>query len=134
MNAVLARQARRVVGEAQNQQQEQPEQGRDQNRLGHFFMGVLHVHEDEHHNGSFACGNDQRNYSIERAEVNGGDPRGKKCGNDQDAPYEPVKPAGNDVLGVLIGTLGMFSEMISHDFSYFLRLVAAFLGPRAAVN
>ena len=60
---------RAVVGKAEAQHDQQPENRRDDYDFGQPLAGIFHVHEEEDDKGRLESGNRQGNDRIERPEI-----------------------------------------------------------------
>src|SRR5262249_24078973 len=87
-----------VVGQAQAQQNQKPEQRRNDHGPRQPLAGVLHMHEEEHNQQSLAAGDEQGHDGIQWAEIYRGCPRGYAGENNQDQPDRPIKFARQYVL------------------------------------
>ena len=86
----LSGQTRGVIGQAQEQQEQEPRHRGNQDGFGHLLACIFHVHEDESYDGGLERGDRERNNRIEFSEIDSCDPRGKDGTDNQDRPDQPV--------------------------------------------
>jgi hypothetical protein len=88
---------REIIAHRQGNQDHKPEKTRSHNDPGKLGT-VADVHEKKDDEGSFADGNNQRNYGVEFAQVNEGHLNGDKSQDHQNSKNDEVDLFGYDVL------------------------------------
>jgi len=64
--------ARAVVGHGQRKQKQQEKHAEEDDHLGHFFAGALHVHEEQDNQNGLYGSDGERNDGIPRVQIHEG--------------------------------------------------------------